>query len=176
MNTIDYITSHWSEIITALTSVIIAARIIVKLTPTPKDDTFLESIIQGLKHIGLVVKDKVQIVLAVLCMLSLTSCAFLESAQGKQMVVSLEQLGVTAAVDSGKLSPGDAIVINEASAVLTSGDSTMSKVVSLGSLGLDTAANKSLIAPGDVVLIKDAGAIITKAVTTPKNPLPPVTP
>jgi hypothetical protein len=35
-----------------------AARIIVKLTPTPKDDTVLEKIIAFLKHIGLNVTDK----------------------------------------------------------------------------------------------------------------------
>lgn len=107
------------------------------------------------------------LLIACLCLLSLPSCAFLKSPQGRQMIVSLEQLGATAAVASGKLTPGDALAINEGTAVLTSGDTAMSKIVSLGSIGLDAAASKNLIAPGDVVLIKDAGAIITKAITPP---------
>lgn len=110
------------------------------------------------------------LLIACLCLLIIPSCSFFQSPQGRQMIVSLEQLGVSAAVASGKLSPGDAIAINEGTAVLTSGDTTISKIVSLGSLGLDTAANKNLIAPGDVVLIKDAGAIITKAITPPPAP------
>jgi len=35
-----------------------AARIIVKLTPTPKDDSILEKFISLLRHVGLNVTDK----------------------------------------------------------------------------------------------------------------------
>lgn len=34
-------------------AVVVLARVIVKLTPTPKDDSFLETIVGWLKHIGL---------------------------------------------------------------------------------------------------------------------------
>lgn len=38
-------------------SVIVVARIVVKLTPSQKDDTFLASIVDFLKHIGLHIDD-----------------------------------------------------------------------------------------------------------------------
>ena len=53
MSTITYIMAHWADIVTAASGVVIAARVIVKLTPTPKDDSLLESIITTLKHLGL---------------------------------------------------------------------------------------------------------------------------
>lgn len=46
----------WPEIIAAIGAVIILARLIVKLTPTPADDSFLEKVITFLKHVGLNVK------------------------------------------------------------------------------------------------------------------------
>jgi len=57
MNALIWIAHHWVEIIAAYTGIVYAARIIVKLTPTPDDDTKLEKVIDTLKHIGLVVKD-----------------------------------------------------------------------------------------------------------------------
>lgn len=56
MNTINFVTTHWTEIIAAISGVVLAARLIVKITPTPKDDTFLEKIVDALKHLGLVIK------------------------------------------------------------------------------------------------------------------------
>ena len=53
MSTITYIMAHWADIVTAASGVVIAARVIVKLTPTPMDDSILESIVTTLKHIGL---------------------------------------------------------------------------------------------------------------------------
>ena len=58
MNLISYITSHWVEIGAAIGLIMGAARIVVKLTPTPKDDTILEKVIDFLKHVGLNVSDK----------------------------------------------------------------------------------------------------------------------
>lgn len=58
MNIVSYISSHWVEIGSALALIMGAARIIVKLTPTPKDDTILEKVITALKHVGLNVTDK----------------------------------------------------------------------------------------------------------------------
>ena len=53
----EWITGHWVELVAALGGVIIVARVIVKLTPTPTDDTILEKVVAFLKAIGLHVKD-----------------------------------------------------------------------------------------------------------------------
>ena len=53
MSTITYIMTHWADIVTAASGVVIAARVVVKLTPTPADDSVLESIVTMLKHLGL---------------------------------------------------------------------------------------------------------------------------
>lgn len=66
----NWIIAHWTDIITALGGIIILARVIVKLTPTPKDDTWLEKIVTALKHIGLNVK---LLILAPACLM-LVSC------------------------------------------------------------------------------------------------------
>jgi hypothetical protein len=58
MNIVNYVANHWVEIGAAIGLIMGAARIIVKLTPTPKDDSILEKIIGLLKHIGLNVIDK----------------------------------------------------------------------------------------------------------------------
>jgi len=51
--TIVYIASHYTDIISAIGGLVIAARIIVKLTPSPTDDSVLETVVGFLKHIGL---------------------------------------------------------------------------------------------------------------------------
>ena len=56
MNIWNWITSHWTEIVAAVGGVVLAARIIVKLTPTPKDDSILEKIVNFLKSVGLQIK------------------------------------------------------------------------------------------------------------------------
>lgn len=43
----------WIKIISAVTAVVLAARAIVKLTPTPADDSYLEKVLGWLKHLGL---------------------------------------------------------------------------------------------------------------------------
>lgn len=58
MNIVNYIISHWVEIGAAIGLIMGAARIIVKLTPTPKDDSILEKFISLLRHVGLNVTDK----------------------------------------------------------------------------------------------------------------------
>ena len=58
MQIITYVSAHWVEIGAATALIVNGARIIVKLTPTTRDDSILEKIAAGLKHIGLVVKDK----------------------------------------------------------------------------------------------------------------------
>jgi len=52
----DWITQNWQEVVNALAAVMIAARIIVKLTPTPADDTLLAKVVDVLKTLGLHLK------------------------------------------------------------------------------------------------------------------------
>lgn len=52
----NWITSNWTEIVAAVGGVVLAARIVVKLTPTPADDSFLEKVINFLKGVGLNIK------------------------------------------------------------------------------------------------------------------------
>lgn len=47
---------YWTDIVAAAGAIVILARVIVKLTPTPKDDTALDAIVRLLKHLGLVVE------------------------------------------------------------------------------------------------------------------------
>ena len=54
----NYITQNWQELVAAISGVAITARVIVKLTPTPKDDALLAKVITFLKHIGLHVDPK----------------------------------------------------------------------------------------------------------------------
>lgn len=120
------------------------------------------------------------ILIACLALLTLPSCqtfkkltAALSTPQAKQTELALAELGLHIAVNAGKLSAGDALSIGNGVAVLTSGDTTISKVVQLSSIGLDTAATKGLIKPGDSVLIKATTAVITQALApTPLTPAP----
>lgn len=52
-STISYVVNHAEDIIAILGGIVVTARIIVKLTPTPKDDSVLEKIVGILKHLGL---------------------------------------------------------------------------------------------------------------------------
>lgn len=59
---LNYLTAHWGDIVTAAGGVVLAARIIVKLTPTPKDDTFLDSVVTFLMHVGLHIEPAAPVV------------------------------------------------------------------------------------------------------------------
>ena len=176
MNIITYITAHWSDIITALTSIIIGARVIVKLTPTPKDDTILDSIVEGLKHLGLVVKDKSQIILAVLCMLSLTSCAgllaYAASPLGQASIATAEALGKQLAKATEQRVLEQIIIKASAS------------IDALNAQGVNPDVAKEIVRQSEIAGLT---AVITtaqqqyigltgKSFTLPKNPLPSVTP
>jgi len=63
----NWITDHWESLIAIIGGLVIAARLIVKLTPTPRDDAFLAKLITILKHIGLYIP--------LLLISGLTSCA-----------------------------------------------------------------------------------------------------
>ncbi len=43
----------WQNVVLAVTAVVLAARAIVKLTPTPADDSYVEKVVTFLKHVGL---------------------------------------------------------------------------------------------------------------------------
>lgn len=50
---IAFLAEHWDEIALAVTSVVTAASIIVKLTPTPKDDAILARVVKILEIVSL---------------------------------------------------------------------------------------------------------------------------
>jgi hypothetical protein len=56
MNIWNWITSNWTDVVAAVGGIVLAARITVKLTPTPADDSILEKIVAFLKAIGLNIK------------------------------------------------------------------------------------------------------------------------
>lgn len=49
----EWITQNWKDILAIIGGVVTVASIIVKLTPTPKDDTVLAKVIKVLAAIGL---------------------------------------------------------------------------------------------------------------------------
>lgn len=49
----NWVTQNWVELCEAVLAVVGAANLIVKLTPTPKDDAILAKVISALKVIGL---------------------------------------------------------------------------------------------------------------------------
>ena len=57
-NIIPWITENFASIVAVAGAVVILARVIVKLTPTPTDDSVLEKIVAFLKTVGLHIDDK----------------------------------------------------------------------------------------------------------------------
>lgn len=55
---ISFITANHQQIVEAVVSVMLAARLIVKLTPTPADDSVLEKVVGFFKHLGLHIDKK----------------------------------------------------------------------------------------------------------------------
>jgi len=53
MNVWNWITANWTSIVAAIGGIVLSARIIVKLTPTPADDSILEKVVNFLKSVGL---------------------------------------------------------------------------------------------------------------------------
>lgn len=49
----NWITENWTQIVAAVGGIVLAARIIVKLTPTNSDNVVLEKIVNFLKGVGL---------------------------------------------------------------------------------------------------------------------------
>lgn len=49
----NWLTDNFTNIMAVVGAVIVLARIVVKLTPTPQDDSVLEKIVDFLKALGL---------------------------------------------------------------------------------------------------------------------------
>jgi len=49
----EWITNNWETVLLIITSIISLASVIVKVTPTPKDDAILAKVLNFLKIIGL---------------------------------------------------------------------------------------------------------------------------
>jgi len=49
----NWLTQNWTEIVAAVGGIVLAARIIVKLTPTNTDNVVVEKIVNFLKGVGL---------------------------------------------------------------------------------------------------------------------------
>jgi hypothetical protein len=57
-NIIPWVTENFTSIVAIAGAVVILARLIVKLTPTPADDSILEKVISVLRTLGLHIDDK----------------------------------------------------------------------------------------------------------------------
>jgi|GEM_PF-1777558 len=123
---------------------------------------------------GTNVPTKLPLLIACLCLLTLSSCApftaFMASPAG-QATLALADLGLNAAAAKGKISPGDNVAIQRGLAIVTNpADPATLKVFTLAELGLQTAVNKGVIKSGDALLIQEAGVIIKSAVMQPQTP------
>jgi len=58
MQVVNWVTGNWETIVALVGGVVLLAKIIVKLTPTPADDSFLEKVVGFLKGVGLHIDDK----------------------------------------------------------------------------------------------------------------------
>lgn len=123
-------------------------------------------------HQKLAGAPEAKVLVACLCVLTLSSCAgfaaFMASPAG-QVTVALADLGLNMAAAKGKISPGDNVAIQRGLAIVTNpADPTSLKVFSLAELGLQTAVSKGVIKQGDALLIQEAGVIIKNAVIAPQ--------
>jgi hypothetical protein len=57
-NIIGYVSENFASIVAIAGAVVMLARLIVKLTPTPTDDGIVEKIVGFLKVVGLHIDDK----------------------------------------------------------------------------------------------------------------------
>lgn len=57
MGFVNWIVEHWSDVLAIIGGVVSVATIIVKLTPTAKDDTVLAAIVKVLAALSLVNPD-----------------------------------------------------------------------------------------------------------------------
>jgi hypothetical protein len=57
-NIISWITANFASIVAIAGAVVMLARVIVKITPSPADDSILEKVVSVLKTLGLHIGDK----------------------------------------------------------------------------------------------------------------------
>jgi hypothetical protein len=88
----DWISEHWQELVAAVGGLVIAARVMVKLTPTPADDRWLAKVVKVLKHVGLYIP-------VMLTMALLASCTVAVGPDGKP-VFGTDPEGVRAIADA----------------------------------------------------------------------------
>jgi hypothetical protein len=53
----NWLLANFQGLINVFFAVIVVARLVVKITPTPDDDTFLEKFVNFFRHLGLNIKD-----------------------------------------------------------------------------------------------------------------------
>lgn len=58
MQIVNWVTGNWETIVALVGGIVLLARIIVKLTPTPADDSVLEKVVNFLKGVGLHIDEK----------------------------------------------------------------------------------------------------------------------
>lgn len=56
----EFIQENWVSIVAALTGLMWVARLVVKITPTPKDDKVWAKVVKVLKGVGLVIPDNLE--------------------------------------------------------------------------------------------------------------------
>lgn len=79
----------FAQLVALVGALVIIARVIVKITPTPKDDTWLATVVEWLKHLGLVIK-----VLVVACVLSFAATATAQTNQPPPVLLSTNSIPV----------------------------------------------------------------------------------
>jgi hypothetical protein len=57
-NIISWVTANFASIVAIAGAVVMLARVIVKVTPSPADDSILEKVVSVLKTLGLHIGDK----------------------------------------------------------------------------------------------------------------------
>jgi hypothetical protein len=57
-NIISWVTANFASIVAIAGAVVMLARVIVKITPSPSDDSILEKVVSVLKTLGLHIGDK----------------------------------------------------------------------------------------------------------------------
>jgi hypothetical protein len=57
-NIISWVTANFASIVAIAGAIVMLARVIVKITPSPADDSILEKVVSVLKTLGLHIGDK----------------------------------------------------------------------------------------------------------------------
>lgn len=140
----------------------------------PEAESLKEEIKRG--SVGRAGPQQVPLILLaglVLCLVPACSMSPAQLAAVKQSVVPLSQIGLSVAVASGKVQPGDAVKIGDGIAIITSADTATEKAVKLSDLGLQAAVDHGKLREGDAILIRTTTAVVASLVTAPATPAAP---